>query len=222
MGEGRMVPRGERSGGRGGAGGKGGEGRGRGGAEPETERGARREALARATRGPIPSRWRGHPPDELRAAHAAVVATTEATYAGTKVPGAKYLIDQTARDPPGKIASGHGDGVFGPANPSKPSGTFCGFRDTYPRELRREVAASPRGCYPSLGPYKLWQCDHPFDVLQPEGIARGMLEFLRFTLVLMCFRWTDKTRGIRFREVSSLGLLAALGAKLDDLSRGDS
>jgi hypothetical protein len=71
-------------------------------------------------------------------------------------------------------------------------------------------------------PYKLWQCDHPFDVLQPEGIARGMLEFLRFTLVLMCFRWTDKTRGIRFREVSSLGLLAALGAKLDDLSRGDS
>lgn len=71
-------------------------------------------------------------------------------------------------------------------------------------------------------PYKLWQCDHPFDVLQPEGIAPGMLEFLRFTLVLMCFRWTDKTSGVRFRDVSSLGLLAALGAKLDDLSRGDS
>ena len=48
-------------------------------------------------------------------------------------------------------------------------------------------------------PYKLWQCDHAFDLLKPEEIARGMLEFLRFTLVLMCFRWTDKTSGIRFR-----------------------
>ena len=70
-------------------------------------------------------------------------------------------------------------------------------------------------------PYKLWQCDHPFDVLQPEGIARGMLEFLRFTLVLMCFRWTGKNSGRRFRDEPSLDLLAALGAKLDELSRGD-
>jgi len=67
-------------------------------------------------------------------------------------------------------------------------------------------------------PYLLRQCREPFDVLQAQGLVPPMLEFLGFTLALMCFRLTDKKRGIRFREIPSLRLLAVIGDALDNWS----
>jgi hypothetical protein len=48
---------------------------------------------------PLPA-IEGLPPDELRAAHAALVAATEARYAGQKVLGARFLVEQDPESRP--------------------------------------------------------------------------------------------------------------------------